>query len=98
MLKIVDKSILSYKGVSEKGGSIFELSHQGNIGPNWLVMQIKVASHKRYLFVYCSVPLTLWNEVGLLKGNINSFFNINNSVSCQTFRYTKTATETDRQF
>ena len=27
MLKIIDKNILSYKGVSEKGGSIFELSH-----------------------------------------------------------------------
>lgn len=27
MLKIVDKNILSYKDVSEKGGSIFELSH-----------------------------------------------------------------------
>ena len=61
-------------------------------------MQIKIASHKRYLFVYCSVPLTLWNEVGLLKGNINGFFNINNIVSCQTFLYEKVATETDRQF
>ena len=61
-------------------------------------MQIKVASHKRYLFVYCSVPLTLWNEVGLLKGSINSFFNINNSFSCQTFLYQEVATETDRQF
>ena len=27
MLKIVDKNILGYKGVSEKGGSIFERSH-----------------------------------------------------------------------
>ena len=27
MLKIVDKNIVSYKRVSEKGGSIFELSH-----------------------------------------------------------------------
>lgn len=36
--------------------------------------------------------------MGLLKGNINSFFNINNSFSCQTFLYQEVATETDRQF
>ena len=36
--------------------------------------------------------------MGLLKGNINSFFNINNIFSCQTFLYKKVVTETDRQF
>lgn len=36
--------------------------------------------------------------MGLLKGNLNSFFNINNSFSCQTFLYKEVATETDRQF